>query len=445
MPYIPNTDDDRRIMLQKIGVNNIDDLIRPVPENLRLKGSLHLPEPLSELELSRQMLAISEKNKSDLVMFAGGGIYDHFIPAAIGAIAGRPEFVTAYTPYQAEVAQGTLQVIYEFQSHICRMTGMDAANASMYDGATAAAEAVHLAVSNTKKKRVIISDTVSPLFRDVIATYLSGQHIEIIVVPNSDGKSDFNRIKDLIDDNTAALLLAQPNFFGLIDDIEMGAELIHKVGGLLIMAIDPISAFILKTPADCGADIVVGEGQPLGIPPNFGGPLLGFLAVKKELVRLIPGRIAARTADDKGRVGFVLTLQTREQHIRREKATSNICTNQALCATIATIYMSLMGKNGLKKIALLCMDKTHRTAEKIFSIPGYKPYFNGAFIRELVIKTPVPASQLIDRLIEKNNILAGIDLGRFYGNMKDALLLTVTEKRSEEEIDSLVQALKQVN
>jgi glycine dehydrogenase subunit 1 len=445
MPYIPNTDDDRRIMLQKIGVSSIENLIAPVPENLRNKGPLQLPEPLSELELSQHMRTVSMKNQSGLVIFAGGGVYDHFIPAAVGAITSRPEFVTAYTPYQAEVAQGTLQVIYEFQTHICRLTGMDAANASMYDGATATAEAIHLAVSYTKKNRVIISDAVNPLYREVIATYLSGQNVEIIVVPNSGGRSDFEKIKGLINDSTAALLLSQPNYFGLIEDVDAGAELIHKAGGLLIMAADPIAALVLKTPADCGADIVVGEGQPLGIPLNFGGPLLGFLAVKKELVRLIPGRIAARTNDDKGRVGFVLTLQTREQHIRREKATSNICTNQALCATTATIYISLLGKNGMKKIALLCMDKTHRTAERIFAIPGYKPYFNSAYLRELVVRTPIPAGQLIDRLIEKNNILPGIDMGRFYGNMKDALLLTVTEKRSEAEIDSLIQALRHVS
>jgi glycine dehydrogenase subunit 1 len=444
MPYIPNTDDDRRIMLQKIGVQNVEDLLKPIPQNLRLKKALNLPEPISELELLREMRHISQENKTDLVIFAGGGVYDHFIPAAVGAIIERPEFLTAYTPYQAEVSQGTLQVIYEFQTHICRLTGMDVANASMYDGASAVAEAVHLSLAHTKRKRIIISETVSPLFRDVIMTYLSGLEIEVVVIPQVGGTTDFNRLKESINDDTAGVVLAQPNFFGLIEDVEIGAELIHQAGGHLIMAIDPIAAVLLKTPSECGADIVVGEGQPLGIPLNFGGPLLGFFAVKKELVRLIPGRLAARTVDAEGKPGFVLTLQTREQHIRREKATSNICTNQALCAATATVYMSLLGNGGLKKVALLCLEKTHQAADKICGIPGFSPYFKGSFVRETVIRTPRPAAEVIDRLINESDILAGIDLGRFYPGMNDGILLAATEKRTDEEIESLAGALKRI-
>lgn len=441
MSYIPNTDDDRRIMLEKIGVKNFQELLKPIPSAIQMKSPLDLPAPLPEMELLREMEEISLRNKTGLVVFAGGGVYDHFIPSALGTILSRPEFVTAYTPYQAEVAQGTLQVIYEFQTNICRLTGMDAANASMYDGASAAAEAVHLALAHTRRNKVVISDTVSPLYRDVIKTYLSGLNVEIVIIPNTKGVTDLEQLRLAIDSNTAALLMAQPNFFGLIEDVEPAANLIHNSGGLFIEAVDPIAAALLKTPAGCGADIAVGEGQPLGIPMNFGGPLVGFLAVKKELIRLMPGRLAARTIDEEGKPGFVLTLQTREQHIRREKATSNICTNQALCATTATVYLALMGKQGLKKVALLCLDKTHQAAEKLAVLPGFSAYFPGDYFRETVIRTPLPAGQLIDIMIDRYGILPGIDLGRFYPDMKDALLVAVTEKRTDAEIAAFARAM----
>ncbi|PKK84723.1 MAG: aminomethyl-transferring glycine dehydrogenase [candidate division Zixibacteria bacterium HGW-Zixibacteria-1] len=441
MSYIPNTDDDRRRMLAKIGVGKIDDLLRPIPENLQMKSSLDLPKPLPEMELMREIERISGDNRSGLTIFAGGGVYDHFIPAAVETITGRPEFVTAYTPYQAEVAQGTLQVIYEFQSHICRLTGMDAANASMYDGASAAAEAASLSLGKTRRSKIVISDTVNPLFRDVIRTYLSGRDIDIVIIPYRDGETDFNRLEDAVDDNTACVILAQPNFFGIIEDIEIGAEIIHKVGGYFVTVVDPIAAAVLKTPADCGADIAVGEGQPLGIPLNFGGPLLGFFAVKQELVRFMPGRLVARTEDEDGHPGFVLTLQTREQHIRREKATSNICTNQALCATMATVYMSLMGKQGLKQVALLSMEKAHRAAEQLFGLRSFEPYFKGDFVREFVVRTPVPAKELIEKVIDKKAILPGVNLGRFYPDMDYALLIALTEKRTDREIEALGAAL----
>jgi glycine dehydrogenase subunit 1 len=442
MPYIPNTDNDRRLMLEKIGVKSFDELLIPVPQNVRLNKLLDLPAPLSEMDLLREMEIISRKNKSELAIFAGGGVYDHFIPSAVGTILSRPEFVTAYTPYQAEVAQGTLQAIYEFQTHICRLTGMDIANASMYDGASAAAEAVHLAINHTKRNRILISETINPLFRDVIKTYLSGLKIEIVIVPSRDGLTDYDRLKELIGDSIAGVVLSQPNFFGLIENVEVVAEMIHRVGGLMITAVDPISAALLKSPAECGADIAIGEGQPLGIPLNFGGPLLGFFAAKRELMRLLPGRIVARTVDEAGNPGFVLTLQTREQHIRREKATSNICTNQALCATTATVYLSLLGKVGLKRVALLSMEKTHKAVSAISMIVGYKPYFAGNYIREIAIKTPVPAKNIIENCINKHEVLPGIDLGRFYPNMKDGLLMAVTEKRTDEEINMLVKSLK---
>lgn len=443
MPYIPNNDQNRREMLDKLGLQNIADLFWTVPENLRLKTALNLPPALSEMELLQEIEQISKNNKSDLSIFAGGGVYDHFIPTAVDSIISRPEFMTAYTPYQAEVSQGTLQAIYEYQTCICRLTGMDVANASMYDGGSAAAEAIILSVTSKKRSKVLISETVNPLFRQVIDTYLTGHDVEVVPIPHKNGVTDLDKLESSIDDNSACVLLSQPNFFGLLEDIESAGEMIHKSGGFLIAAVDPIAAMLLKTPGDCGVDIVVGEGQPLGISLNFGGPLLGFFAVKENLIRNIPGRLVARTVDTDGKPGFVLTLQTREQHIRRNKATSNICTNQALCATTALVYMTLMGKVGLRQVALLSMDKTQRTAEKIFLLEGYGPYFDGDYIREIAIKTPVPAKEIINILIEKNNILPGIDMGRFYDGMDDCLLLSATEKRTNAEIESLVKALEE--
>ena len=442
MPYIPNTDDDRRAMLQRIGVKDFEELLSAIPAQLRLNRPLDIPA-LSEMELLREIEELSRDNREGLVCFAGGGIYDHFIPAAVGTIISRPEFMTAYTPYQSEVSQGTLQVIYEFQTHICRLTGMDVANASLYDGASAAAEATVIATKVTKKNKVVVAETVSPLYREVIDTYLSGRDIKQAQVPMDAGSCDLNRLKDVIDDQTACVLVSQPNFFGLLEDVEAVSEMIHKVGGKLIVSVDPIAQAILKTPAKYGADIVVGEGQPLGLPLSFGGPLLGFFAAKKELVRSMPGRIAGRTTDVDGKTGFVLVLQTREQHIRREKATSNICTNQALCATAASVYLTLLGKTGLKKVALLSAEKAQQTADALFKLEGFKPYFDSPFVREFAVRTPVPARQLILSMVERQ-ILPGVDAGRWYKNMNDCLIVALTEKRTEEEITRLVEGLKEL-
>ncbi len=443
MGYIPNTDDDRRRMLDAIGVSSFAELLAPIPENLRNSAPLDLPQSLSELELLKEIEGLSKKNSGDTAIFAGGGVYDHFIPSAVNQIVNRPEFATAYTPYQAEVAQGTLQVIYEFQTHICRLTGMDVANASMYDGASATAEAARLSMAKTKRNKIVVSDTVNPLYREVIKTYLAGLDTDLVTVAHRGGLIDSSRLADIVDENTACVILAQPNFFGLIEDVATVGELVHRVGGHLILAVDPISAAVLKTPADYGADIAVGEGQPLGIPLNFGGPLLGFFAVKKELVRMLPGRLVARTVDTENNPGFVLTLQTREQHIRRDKATSNICTSQALCATTATVYLSLMGRKGLKRVALLSMDKTHRLAEKLCALDGFSLYFDGPFVREIAIKSPVPVKPLIETLVREKAVLPGINLGRFYEGMDDGLLISATEKRTEAEIDALVSAVKE--
>ncbi len=352
--------------------------------------------------------------------------------------------MTAYTPYQAEVAQGTLQVIYEFQSHICRITGLEAANASMYDGASAAAEALILSISVTKRKKVVVSETVSPMWREVISTYLSGRDVELVFVPLKDGNSDFEKIADVVDENTAALLISQPNFFGFLEDVDQAVELIHKVGGKLVVGVDPVAQALLKTPAEFGADIVVGEGQPFGVPISFGGPLVGFFAVKKELIRFMPGRIVSRTKDVDDKEGFVLTLQTREQHIRREKATSNICTNQALCATAVTIYLSLLGKEGFKQVALLSAEKAQEAYKKIIALDGFDAYFDKPFVREFAIKTPIPAKQVITELA-KNNLLAGIDAGRWFVGFDNCLIIACTEKRTSKEIDRLTESLKELS
>jgi glycine dehydrogenase subunit 1 len=442
MPYIPNTDDDRRHMLESIGVRNFEELLESIPQNLRFKRTLDIPS-ISELELLREIEELTHRNREGLTCFAGGGVYDHFIPAAVGTIVNRPEFMTAYTPYQPEVAQGTLQVIYEFQTHICRLTGMDVANASMYDGASAAAEAVIIATVATKRHKVVISETVSPMFREVIRAYVQGRGVEIVTVPMKNGVTDLNRLEDVVDENTACVLISQPNFFGLLEDIDAVPEMIHKVGGKMIMAVDIVAQAILKTPAEYGADIVVAEGQPLGIPLSYGGPLLGVFAVKKDIVRNMPGRLVARTKDVDGKPGFVLTLQTREQHIRREKATSNICTNQALCATSAAVYLTLMGKVGFKTVALLSAEKAHAAAEQISKIGGFEPYFKGPFVREFPIKTPAPARDVILTMVERG-FLPGVNAGRWYKGMDNCLIVALTEKRSDTDVARLVQGLKEL-
>lgn len=441
-PYIPNTDDDRRKMLARIGVGSFEELLVNIPEKLRLKRPLRIPR-LSELELLKEIKEMSARSREGLVCFAGGGIYDHFVPSAVGVITSRPEFMTAYTPYQPEVSQGTLQVIYEFQTHMCRLTGMDVANASMYDGASAAAEATVISMAVTKRHKVVISEAVSPLYREVIAAYVAGREIELVIVPLKDGVTDLNRLEDAVDEKTACVLVAQPNFFGLLEEIPAIEKVTHQVGAKLIMAVDLISQALLKTPGEYGADITIAEGQPLGIPLSFGGPLLGVFAVKKDLVRFMPGRLAARTKDVDGKPGFVLTLQTREQHIRREKATSNICTNQALCATTASVYLSLLGKEGLKQVALLSVERANMAAERIFSIDGFAPYFSGPFVREFAVKTPIPAEEIILGLLDRG-IVAGVDAGRWYKGMENCLIVAATEKRTEAEIDRLAAGLKEL-
>ena len=443
MTYNPNTEQNREEMLKAIGVERFENLIPCIPEEIKLKKPLNLPKKLSELEIVAELRKMvgENKNSTQFINFLGAGIYDHFVPVAIDHLISRSEFYTAYTPYQAEVSQGTLQVIYEFQSLICNLTGMEVANASVYDGASAIAEAVLMAYAQTERKKVLIPESLHPFYKEVLYTYTSGLKLKIDDIGLKEGVLDLEQLKSKIDDKTACLVVQSPNFFGLIEDLKEIESLAHKVGALLIVATDPISLGILKPPGEYNADIVVGEGQVLGNSLNFGGPLLGFFATKKEFVRKMPGRIAAATVDKNGKTGYVLTLQTREQHIRREKATSNICTNQGLLATAACIYLSLLGKNGLKKVAELCLQKSHYAVEQIEKISGFKRKFKGPFFKEFVIQTPVAPSKVIKALL-KNKILAGLDLKPFKLGLEDGLLMSVTEKRTKTEIDFLVDNLK---
>ena len=447
MGYIPNTQDDQQKMLQKIGVRSFDELIANIPQELQFQGELDLPAPLSEFEVHQHLSELASKNKhgDDLVCFLGGGAYDHFIPAVIKHLTSRSEFYTAYTPYQPEVSQGTLQTIYEFQTMICELTGMDVANASVYDGGSALAEAMLLAVGYTKRKTILVSGSVNPNYLEIIKTYSVGREIEIRTVDWSDGITDLTKLKSELNDTVAAVIVQHPNFFGYLEDVHHISELVHQAGALLITSNDPISLAILEPPAVYGADIATGEGQALGNAISFGGPYLGLFATKKELVRLMPGRIVGRTVDKNNKSGFVLTLQTREQHIRREKATSNICTNQGLNALTATIYMALMGKNGLPHIAELCVQKSHYLYEKLLAIPQVEPVFDGPFFKEFVIKINAakPLSFYLDALISKG-FLAGMDLKTFDDRLENILLVAVTEKRTRKELDTFCSALQEL-
>lgn len=442
MPYIANTDAQRRAMLEAIGLS-AEDLFADVPPALRC-GPLNLPEPLSEQQVRGRLAELAAKNHVELTLFLGGGFYDHFIPAAVYALTGRGEFYTAYTPYQPEVSQGTLQAIYEYQSMICRLTEMEAANASLYDGGTALYEAMMMALRRTRRHKILIDDSVNPIYRVMIQSYTRNLNIQLVETANADGLANRRALLDELDDDTAAVLVQNPNFFGCIDDYTDLAEAAHDKGALLVCSVYPISLGILKTPGAMGADIVTGEGQSLGLPMSFGGPYLGFLATRKEHVRQMPGRIVGRTVDAEGRPGFVLTLQAREQHIRRDRATSNICSNEALCALTALVYLSLLGKEGLREVAQLCADKASYAYQKLTDIPGVRPRFHAKWVfNEMVLDLPRDAADVIGRLIEKG-FAAGFPLSRYYRGMDQSILIAVTEKRTKQEIDMLAAALEDV-
>jgi len=444
VPYLPNTPQDREAMLKSIGVSSLEDLLADIPETVRLKRALSLPPALSEMELVKLMNELAERNQDTChtVSFLGAGSYDHYIPAAVDHVISRSEFYTAYTPYQAEVSQGTLQAIYEYQSLICELTGMDAANASMYDGASALAEAALLAHAATKRPEFLVSQAVHPNWRQVLETYCQGLGVEIRTIPLRDGLTDLHRLSKMVSEATACVMLSQPNFLGCLEEAGEVAHIAQAKGALFLLACDPMSWSLLKSPAEYGADVAVAEGQPFGLPMSFGGPYLGIFAAKKDFVRLMPGRIVGVTQDKEGRRAFVLTLQTREQHIRREKATSNICTNEGLCALAATVYLTLMGKQGFRQVGELCLQKAHYLHDEIAKLKGFAPAFKAPFFKEFAVKTPIPPGELARKLLPKG-FFAGVDLGGFYPEYTDSLLIAVTEKRTRQEMDRFVLALKE--
>ncbi|MFP4140419.1 MAG: aminomethyl-transferring glycine dehydrogenase subunit GcvPA [Phycisphaerae bacterium] len=440
MPFIANTDEQRKQMLEEIGLS-ADDLFGDIPPQLRCKP-LDLPPWSSEQQVAGHLRMLAERNSGHLVSFLGGGFYDHYIPAAVDALVGRSEFYTAYTPYQPEMSQGTLQAIYEFQSAIARLTDMEVSNASLYDGGTALYEAVMMAMRVTRRNRVIVNETVSPIYRTMIRSYTSNLGIELAETGSTLGLVDRDAIGEQLDDDTAAVVVQNPNFFGCLDDFTDLAEMVHAAGALLIVSCYPISLGLVKTPGAMGADIVTGEGQSLGLPLSFGGPYLGFMATRKKYMRKMPGRIAGKTVDADGREGYVLTLQAREQHIRREKAMSNICTNQGLCALTAVVYLSLLGKEGLVELAKYCAEKASYARERLLEIPGCEMWFGKRhFFNEFVLRMPNRSDRVIRRLLEKG-ISAGFPLGRYYPEMEEGLLLAVTEKRTKEQIDLLAHTLE---
>lgn len=445
MPYIPNSDADREEMLRAIGVSSFDELLADIPEALRLDRALDVPGPLSEPQLLTHMERLAALNKvpGEITSFLGGGVYDHAVPAAVRHITGLPHFYTAYTPYQAEVSQGTLQAIYEFQSLIAELTGMEVANASLYDGATAVAEAALMALGIQRKRRKIcVSQSVNPAARQVLKTYLTAWGVELVEVPLTDGVTDLAAARR-DSDEAAAMIIQQPNFFGLLEPADELRAAADEKGALLVASVDPISLGVVRPPSDYGAAIAVGEGQSLGNPVAYGGPLLGFMATSAKHARRMPGRIIGSTTDTEGRRGYVMTLQTREQHIRREKATSNICTNQGLVALGATVYLSLLGGTGLRELASQVLSKSHYAATELSGVPGVSLKFDRAFFREFVIELPVEASVVKEALTDIG-IWPGIKCGCYYEGMENCLLVSVTEKHSRGDIDSLVSGLAAV-
>ena len=442
MPFIANTARQQRQMLSAIGLSR-DDLFADIPADCRCP-TLDLPPALGEQEVRRHLGELAEKNSTELICFLGGGFYDHFIPAAVQALTSRGEFYTAYTPYQPEVSQGTLQAIYEYQSMICRLTEMEVANASLYDGGTALYEAMMMALRVTGRNKVIVDDAVNPIYRVMLESYTRNLQIEFAEIPNRGGLADRPAIRRALDDRTAAVIVQNPNFFGCVDDVTDIGEATRAKGALLIVSCYPISLGLLKTPGAMGADIATGEGQCLGMPLSFGGPYLGFMASRQRYVRKMPGRIAGQTVDGRGRRGYVLTLQAREQHIKRDRATSNICSNEALCALTATVYLALLGKKGLGETARLCADKASYAYHRLTAIPHVKPRFRAKwFFNEFVLDLPRDAADVIGRLIEKG-LAAGFPLSRYYRGMDRSMLIAVTEKRTREEIGVLAEALEAV-
>ncbi len=442
-PFCAMSDQDQQVMFDSLGIRDFDDLFAAIPSSLRAK-ELNIPEGISEMEMMQQIRKLARKNSTHLINFCGAGFYDHYIPAAVDALSSRGEFYTAYTPYQPEASQGTLQAAFEFQTAICRLTGMEVANASLFDGGTALFEGIMMALRDTKRNKVLVDEGVNPIYRTMLRCYtqnLSVDYREIALSKN--GVADRAAYSEALDEEVGAVVLQNPNFFGCLDNLSELIEKTHAVGALAIMSVYPMSLSHVETPGAMGADIVTGEGQSLGLPLNFGGPYLGFMATTKKLVRKMPGRIVGETSDAQGRRGYVLTLQAREQHIRREKATSNICSNVQLCALRAIIYLSLVGREGFQEVGRDCMDRASYAWHKLTQIPGVRPAFNRRFFNEFAVRLPKDASDVVSALVDQG-IAAGFPVGRYYKGMENVLLLSFTEKRTKEEIDILVAKLESV-
>lgn len=448
MPYIPNTDEERAAMLRVIGVDKVEDLFHDVPAEYRFP-TLDLPRPLSEAEILAELRDMAEMNVDldHAACFLGAGAYNHFVPSVVDMVISRSEFYTAYTPYQPEVSQGVLQALFEYQSMICALTEMDVANSSHYDGATATAEAVIMAlnVHRRKRKRVVLSPTLHPMYRQTVHTYTQGMGLTI--VGEDAPRHDLQALTDLIDDDTCCVIVQNPDFLGrMFSPAEMKAlaDAAHARKALFVVAVDPISLGFMVPPGRYDADVVVGEGQSLGNPPNFGGPYLGIFAFKKEYVRKSSGRLVGETVDAEGKRGYVITLSTREQHIRREKATSNICTNEALVAIASAVYMAAMGKQGLRRVAEMSYHKAHYAAKRIAEVEGFEVLSTWPFFKEFVVKCPAPVAEINDYLLDEWGIIGGYDLSQDYPDLENAMLLCVTEMNTREEIDDLVSALEEI-
>ncbi|EMI09844.1 aminomethyl-transferring glycine dehydrogenase subunit GcvPA [Anoxybacillus gonensis] len=439
--YLPMTEEDKQQMLETIGVQSIDELFSDIPESVRFQGEYNIKPAKSEPELMKELMALAAKNADikTYPSFLGAGVYDHYIPTIVDHVISRSEFYTAYTPYQPEISQGELQAIFEFQTMICELTGMDVANSSMYDGGTALAEAALLSAAHTKKKKVLLSKAVHPEYRDVVKTYAKGPGLEVIEIPYKNGVTDLDALQAEMNEDVACVIVQYPNFFGQIEPLKELEPIAHAHKGMFVVASNPLALGVLTPPGQFGADIVVGDAQPFGIPTQFGGPHCGYFAVKSALMRKIPGRLVGQTTDEEGRRGFVLTLQAREQHIRRDKATSNICSNQALNALAASVAMTALGKNGVKEMATMNIQKAHY-AKEAFVNHGFAVVFTGPFFNEFVVRMNKPVAEVNKKLLEKG-MIGGYDLGRDYPELQNCMLIAVTELRTKEEIDTLVKEL----
>ncbi|WP_066047093.1 aminomethyl-transferring glycine dehydrogenase subunit GcvPA [Robertmurraya korlensis] len=439
--YLPMTETDKKAMLEQIGISDVQELFNDIPESVQFKGEYNIKKAKSETALLKELTLLAAKN-ADLrshTSFLGAGVYDHYMPVIVDHVLSRSEFYTAYTPYQPEISQGELQAIFEFQTMICELTGMDVANSSMYDGGTALAEAAMLSSGHTKRKKVLLSSTVHPETKEVVKAYAKGQYVEVVEIPYRDGVTDLDALKSEMDDTIAAVIVQYPNFFGRIEPMKELEEIIHSGKAMFVVSSNPLSLGALTPPGAFGADIVAGDAQPFGIPTSFGGPHCGYFAVTNKLVRKIPGRLVGQTKDDQGRRGFVLTLQAREQHIRRDKATSNICSNQALNALAASVAMTALGKKGVREMAVSNIQKAHY-AKQAFKNKGFTVAFDGPSFNEFVVELNQPVKEVNQQLL-KEGIIGGYDLGRDYPQLKNHMLVAVTELRTKEEIDLFVDRM----